>query len=275
MRRCLLSLLAVMILAGVSFAGVFNVGILTQLNMTKEEFQNFMDGALTSGLWTRYDSATFDADNNQAMFTFYDSLSAMIMGLECGEVEEIDVPEAVGKYILSKHPEYFTAAESISRPVFFAMGFRKEDGGELMQKFNGAIKAIKEDGTLAALKEKYIYSFNTSAEPVSFTKIDGAKTIRAIVTGDLPPVDYFNEEGKPSGFNVALLAEIGKRLEINIELLAVNSGARASALASKRADVVFCFRVYNWDGTQPDLPSGVIVSDSYFDWTKYLHIRKK
>ena len=51
--------------------------------------------------------------------------------------------------------------------------------------------------------------------------------------------------------------------------------ARASALASKKADVVFFFRVYNWGGTQPDLPSGVIASDSYFDWTKYLHIRRK
>ena len=275
MKKYLLSLLTILFCAGVSFAGVLNVGILTQLNTTKEEFRNFMDGALSAGLWTRYDSGVVDSDNNPALFTFYDSLLAMVLGLDRGEVEEIDVPEAVGKYILSQRPEYFTAAESISRPVFFAMGFRKSDGEELMQKFSEAIKAMKDDGTLAALKEKYITNFNVPLQPVSFTNFDGAQTVWAAVTGDLPPVDYVDENDKPSGFNVALLAEIGKRLEINIEVIYVNSGSRASALASKRADVIFCFRVYSWNGTQPDLPSGVIVSDSYFDWTKYLHIRKK
>ena len=275
MRRFLLALTAVMIFAGVSFAGVLNVGILTQLNTTKDAFKNFMDGALTSGLWTRYDSGTFDSSNNRTMFTFYDSLLAMIMGLDRGEIEEIALPEAVGKYILWKRPAYFVAAESISRPVFFAMGFRKNDGEELMQKFNGAIKSMKEDGTLSALKEKYITNFDVPSQLVSFTKFDGAQTIWAAVTGDLPPVDYVDESGNPSGFNTALLAEIGRRLEINIEILYVNSGARASALASKRADVVFCFRVYSWDGIQPDLPDGVITSGSYFDWTKYFHIRKK
>ena len=275
MRRFLLALITVMIFAGVSFAGVLNVGILTQLNSTKDAFKNFMDGALTSGLWTRYDSGTVDSNNNTAMFTFYDSFAAMVMGLDRGEVEEIDVPEVIGKYILSKRPEYFKAAESVSRPVFFAMGFRKEDGKELMQKFSGAIKTMKEDGTLSALKEKYITNFDVPSQLVSFTKFDGAQTIWAAVTGDLPPVDYVDESGNPSGFNTALLAEIGRRLEINIEILYVNSGARASALASKRADVVFCFRIYNWDGTQPDLPDGVITSGSYFDWTKYFHIRKK
>lgn len=275
MRRFLLSLLAVMIFAGVSFAGVLNVGILTQLNSTKDAFKNFMDGALAAGLWTRYNSGTVDSNNNTAMFTFYDSFAAMVMGLDRGEVEEIDVPEVIGKYILSKRPEYFKAAESVSRPVFFAMGFRKEDGKELMQKFSGAIKTMNDDGTLTAFREKYIYSFDISAEPVKFMKFDGAQTIWIAVTGDWPPIDYVDEAGNPLGFNIALLAEIGRRLEINIEIIYVNSGARASALASKRADVVFCFRIYNWDGTQPDLPDGIITSGSYFDWTKYFHIRKK
>lgn len=273
MRKFLPALLTVIFSAGVSFAGVLNVGILTQLNTTKDEFQTFMDGALNAGLWTRHDSGIEGADT--AMFVFYDSLAAMILGLERGEIDEIDIPESVGKYILLYRPEFVAAAESVSRPVFFAMGFRKSDGEELRQNFNAAIKSMKDDGTLAAITEKFITGLTTFSESVSFTKFDNAPVIWAAVTGDLPPVDYINDDGRPSGFNAALLAEIGRRLMVNIEILAVNSGARVSVLSSKRADVVFCFRVYKWDGSQPDLPEGIIVSDSYFDWTKYLHIRKK
>lgn len=108
MRKFLPALLTVIFSAGVSFAGVLNVGILTQLNTTKDEFQTFMDGALNAGLWTRHDSGIEGADT--AMFVFYDSLAAMILGLERGEVDEIDIPESVGKYILLYRPEFVAAA---------------------------------------------------------------------------------------------------------------------------------------------------------------------
>ena len=110
---------------------------------------------------------------------------------------------------------------------------------------------------------------------VAFEKFEGAETIKVAVTGDLPPIDYVAADGTPAGFNTAILAEIGKRLKVNIELMNVESGARAAALSSKRADVVFWFQVRAGEGVQPDVPEGVILSESYYDWTKYLHIRKK
>ena len=116
-----------------------------------------------------------------------------------------------------------------------------------------------------------------AAEPeaVKFEKFDGAETLKVAVTGDLPPIDYVAADGTPAGFNTAMLAELGKRLKVNVELVQVESGARAAALSSKRADVVFWFQVRAGEETQPDIPDGVILSDSYYDWTKYLHIRKK
>ena len=52
-------------------------------------------------------------------------------------------------------------------------------------------------------------------------------------------MDYFSESGKPMGFNTAIISEIGKQLGINIEFISVDSGARAVALASGAADIVF------------------------------------
>ena len=36
---------------------------------------------------------------------------------------------------------------------------------------------------------------------------------------------------------------------------------------------VFWFQVRGGEVVQPDVPDGVILSESYYDWTKYLHIR--
>ena len=55
-------------------------------------------------------------------------------------------------------------------------------------------------------------------------------------------MDYVAEDGSFAGFNTAILAEIGKRLEKNIELVQTDSVGRALALAQGKVDVVFWTR---------------------------------
>lgn len=271
MKKFLCAFLLIALFAGSACADI-NVGLLSQLNMTQAEFQTYMDAALSSGLWTMFTAG----DREPAIFVFYDSLVALQMGLNKGEVDEIDLPEAVGEYMLNTNPEYTIAAIAITKPIYFAFGFRKEDGDALRVKFNEALQAMKADSTLVGLQTKYIANPGANApEKVTFEKFDGAETIKVAVTGDLPPIDYVAADGTPAGFNTAILAEIGRRLKVNVELLNVESAARAAALSSKRADVVFWFQVRAGEGVQPDVPDGVILSESYYDWTKYLHIRKK
>ena len=271
MKKFLCAFILIALFAGSACADV-NVGLLSQLNMTQAEFQTYMDAALSSGLWTMFSAG----DREPAIFVFYDSLVAMQMGLNKGEVNEIDLPEAVGEYMINTNPDYTIAAIAITKPVYFAFGFRKDDGDALRVKFNDALQAMKADGTLVGLQTKYIANPGANApESVTFEKFEGAETIKVAVTGDLPPIDYVAADGTPAGFNTAILAEIGRRLKVNVELLNVESAARAAALSSKRADVVFWFQVRAGEGVQPDVPDGVILSESYYDWTKYLHIRKK
>ena len=55
-------------------------------------------------------------------------------------------------------------------------------------------------------------------------------------------MDYVAEDGSFAGFNTAILAEVGKRLEKNIELVQTDSVGRALALAQGKVDVVFWSR---------------------------------
>ena len=271
----LLVLILVLVFASSAFAAseTVNVGLLTELNITEAEFNAYMDAALKAGLWTVF---TEDESSRTANFVFYDTLVALQLGLNKGQVDEIDVPEVVGRYILTANDNCKIAAMSLmSNPLMLALGF-KDTKAELRDKVNAALKAMKEDNTLALLIVKYLNGPDfIMTKPIEFAKFDGAETIKVAVTGDLPPIDFIAPDGVPAGFNTAILAEIAKRLKVNLELVNIDTNARAAALASERADVVLWFKVYQGAENQPDIPAGVILSDPYYSWDKFMHIKLK
>ena len=186
---------------------------------------------------------------------FYDSLDAMLMALTSGEVTALSVPDCTAKYLCSAndqvkqailyHPEKaegFTQVllNNLSNGYSFMM---LEENSELRDQFDKAIGEMKSDGTMEKLIQTYITDAAGSGETeaVEFEKFDG-DPIKVAVTGSLPPMDYVAADGTPAGFNTAVLAEIGKRLEKNIELVQVDSVGRALALAQGNVDVVFWTR---------------------------------
>jgi len=80
-------------------------------------------------------------------------------------------------------------------------------------------------------------------------------------------MDYVSAGGEPLGFNTALIAEIAKRLGINVEFINVSCAARGIALATEACDIVFWMEVgdfENWEGADfEDQPENTIVTESY------------
>lgn len=117
-----------------------------------------------------------------------------------------------------------------------------EGNQALADELSEVLTAMEEDGTVDELAATYIDDVNSevpSAEPAS---IDGAETLRVAVTGDLPPMDFVTPDGKPAGYNVAVLTEVGRRIGRNIEFVPISASARAMALASGQVDAVFWSR---------------------------------
>ena len=127
---------------------------------------------------------------------------------------------------------------------------------------------MQSDDTLNRLTKEYITDINAETDPpaVDLPVFPNASTIKVAVTGDLPPLDFVSADGKPAGFNTAVLAEIGNRLLKNIELVNIDSGARAAALNSKQVDVVFwaIVPVSEIIPQDSDKPEGVILTEPYF-----------
>ncbi len=203
-------------------------------------------------------------------FRFFDTCSSMIAALDKGLVAAINVDEYMTGYLVS-HTEglvEFRSKDAYQYTLSFSMLLREEDA-ELRDRISEAIAEIKADGTIDALKAQYIDGVIAGNEPEAVVpeQFEGAKTLKVALTGDRPPMDYFSAAGKPVGFNTALVAEIAKRLKVNVEFVSVDTGARAISLASKESDVVFWTEAGNFDNWEKadieDQPENTIVTEPY------------
>ena len=295
MKKLFCAVLLVFMLGSVSFATEKNVaelGVLTYLGTTEQEFQSGLDD-LRKALaplvpadeakqeWSENDRLEEFFDSlvkTRRVIHFYDSLLSMQMALRSRKIDEIALPEPVGMYLVSNNPKYDIYFSLNMMPSTISFGFKK--GNTTLQKeFNTAITAMRKDGTLARLQKDFVTELPTGElAPAKFTTFKDAKTIRVAVTGDLPPIDFIAADGTPTGYNTAILSEIGRRIKKNIRLVSVEAGARSAALAGERVDVVFWYR--NTEGVQApkqakgknlknvmkDSLDGVILSVPYYEW---------
>ena len=201
---------------------------------------------------------------------FYDSLNAMQMGLESGQIEAISTYNSVANYLVAQNNKFEIVPNDALNKITDAFCFAvRKDDTQLKDDLDKVIGEMKADGSLDKLINDYVTNVNKGETPpkVEIPMIDGAQTIKVGVTGDLPPLDLILPDNSPAGFNTAMLAEIAKRLGKNVEPVQIEGGARASALNSKFIDVVFWVVVPFGNNDMPadlDKPEGLELSTPYF-----------
>ena len=232
------------------------IGMLQQLNASEIEFNGFMKSI----------AETFALDMPQHEVTFFNDLNSMQMALESGQIDEISTYKPVADYLIARNSNIeILEGHTLEFIDAFCFAFRAGDM-ELRDAANNAIAEIRNDGTLDRLTKEYINNASNNPPAVAFTNFDGAETLNVAVTGDLPPLDFVSADGNSAGFNTAVLSELGKRLQRNINLVQVNSAARAAALTSGQADIVFwaIVPVSEIIPANADKPDGVDLSSPYY-----------
>ena len=239
-------------------AAKVKLGMITRLNASEENFGEFMKKV----------EETLNVKISSHKPVFFDSLNQMQMALQSKQIDEMSTYRSVARYMIAKDPRYQVLKDhSLEFVDSFCFALR-DDEKDLANSLNKVIAEMTSDGTLDRLTKEYITDISTDREPpiVELPHFDSADTIKVAVTGDLPPLDYVNAEGKPAGFNTAVLAEIANRMLKNIELVQIDSGARASALTSGQVDVVFwaIVPVSEIIPADTDKPSGIILTEPYY-----------
>lgn len=235
------------------------VGVISHMNVSETQLNEYT---------TKYEEM-YGIKGKRSETFFYENLNLMLMGLNSKSVDEISTYKSVANYVMGRNDNLEILQGYSDMSDVFCCAVRKEDS-KLLEEINNAIQSMKDDNTLDKLIKEYVTD-NNNREPqaVEIAKIDGVDTIKVGVTGDLPPLDLVLADGKPAGFNTAILAEISKRINKNLELVQIESGARAAALTSKQIDVVFWATVPTGDALKCfpatiDKPDGVELSSPYF-----------
>lgn len=247
------------------------MGVLSILNVSEDEYAGMEQEMLkaTNKLLSQSgvekpekpedapaDLPEIDMDNPpKATFRYYDTLDAMVMALEAGEVKTIQLPQCTADYLAARNEKIFVlqkpeveaneATEMVDRLRSNGFAFMmREDSIALRDEFDQVIDDMQADGTLDKLVQEYITdAIDDENQKAIELPTSGTETITVAVTGALPPMDYVAPDGTFAGFNTAILAEIGKRTGKNIVLKQVDSSGRSLALASGEVDVVFWTRV--------------------------------
>ena len=242
-----------------SQATIIKIGMITHLNASEKQMEEYFFQV----------QAKTHAKVVNHVPKFYDSLNLMQMGINAGNVDQISVYNCVANYLMASNDKYEVAKVDWINELEdnFCFAVKTEDAA-LKADLDKVIGEMKSDGSLAKLTNDYITNVDKGKTPtaIEIPKFDGADTIKVGVTGDLPPLDFVTTDGKAAGFNTAILAEVAKRLNKNIEVIQIESGARAAALNADQIDVVF-WAIVPVGGNLPadiDKPEGIDLSTPYF-----------
>ena len=266
----LLLLLFLLMFVNSAFAR-HKVGTIEMTNVTPEILGEFALRELDQG------NVNVFGKSEPPTFAFFRTINAVRLSLNNGDIDEILCPEFEGDFIVKTNPDFEIKCVIRNLRGSFVFAFL-DDHKALRDEFNEALKTLRGNMTLDRLADEYYKDFDLKKPSVEFAKYDGADTIKIAVTGDRPPIDLITADGKATGFNTAILAEIGKMLHKNIEIIQVDSGARVPALSSGRADVIFWVMMFDSevdDFVNADKPASVIVSDPYIKWNNFVHVGLK
>ncbi len=238
--------------------GVIKLGMLQQLNASEQEFNGFMKKM----------ADTFALDMHNHEVTFFTNLNSMQMALESGQIDEISTYKPVADYLIARNPKIeILEGHTMEFIDAFCLAL-SANNAELQQAADNAIIEMRDDGTLENLIQTYITDLPPGTNPpaVAFTNFEGAENITVAITGDLPSLDLILPDGSPAGFNTAILAELGRRLHKNINIIQIDTAARAAALTSGQADIVFwaIVPVSEIIPANADKPDGVELTSPYY-----------
>ena len=232
-----------------------NIGRLSKLNITEDELNDVLKDIMVNSICNRY--------------VFFNTMTDMLMALNRGDIVVLETDQNTVRYIASRNDNIVDRPPYLNpNNLMFSILLRGEDT-ELRDQISSIIIAMKEDGSLEEMRQRYIEDVIAGNDPDAVVPevIPDARTIKVAVTGDRPPMDYVSAGGEPLGFNTALIAEIAKRLGVNIEFVTVDCGARGIALATGVCDIVFWMEIgdfENWEGADfEDQPENTIVTEPY------------
>ncbi|SEA98744.1 polar amino acid transport system substrate-binding protein [Pseudobutyrivibrio sp. ACV-2] len=112
-----------------------------------------------------------------------------------------------------------------------------KDNNELLEKVNGALAELKEEGVIDQINANYIGDDTKGTCPyVSPEGIEYTGTLVVATNAAFPPYEYY-EESKPVGIDMELIKAVGDKIGLQVKIEDIEFDSIINAVDSHKADV--------------------------------------
>jgi len=239
-------------------------------SITADQTISLLNGKIMSGITRAVSAAeeerkyetffkdTYNLNLDLAEVVYVANINEGLQLLRSHKSDAFEVFGATAYYIVQQNDDLKMYVQEF-KPSTVHMLFNKNKAAQF-ELVDSGIRAMFADGTLDNFKKQWIEGGSADVEPTAspFSRFGGSETIRVGFTGEEPPMDYLSPSGTPSGYAVAVLAEIGARKHLNFEMVKIKTGDRFASLQSGAIDA-FLWKTEM--GSMADYPESKIYDD--------------
>lgn len=182
----------------------------------------------------------------------FDTSDLMNNSLDAGSIYAAMDDQPVVQYAINQGKDYAINIDG-EKVGSFAFAVKKGSKYEyLIDEFNEAFNAMKEDGTYDAIMAKWLGDSEDSADKSTVVTSDSLKltgdasakatpvksTYKIVMDSSFAPFEYQNDSGKYEGIDVDLIKAIAEQQGFNIELSNPGFDAALNAVQAGQADAV-------------------------------------
>ena len=199
---------------------------------TLSDFEGARFAALSGGVYDKLlQEVIEDADD----FSYYNSVPDIVAALKAGRVDAGALDEPLAQLAVAKNEGLKIFEEPV---VLDQYGYAFPKGSPLREQFNGVLAKLKEDGTIEALKEKWLGA-DESIKILTKQDWPGENgTIRYYHDSTHEPMTYLGSGGEPLGLEIDLMLLVARELDWKVEMADCEFASLIASLESGKADVV-------------------------------------
>lgn len=196
----------------------------------------------------------------------YESGETMLVDLKNGVLDCAVMDEALAKSLTGKVPGLKLLPEPLVDSEFcFAIA---KENPDLLEAVNGALKKLRESGTLEQIIEGYRPSNTfryTSPESIDLSRGKLTLAVDAII----PPYSYLDETGQPVGIDIDIARAVCDILQVEMEVSVVTESDLIITVQYGKAD----FSLGGVTNNEEDA-NLVVFSDPYAECTQVIVTRR-
>ncbi len=186
---------------------------------------------------------------------YYDDQAGALEALKRGDVDASIVDEPIARVVTGQRREFAIFPEVI---VSDSYGFILKKGNALTSRFSSIIEEFSQDGTLAALREKWL-SGDEGKMHIDWSLYDTDERtngkLKYVYEPSVYPMSYMDSAGKAAGYEVELLLMIADRLDMGVEISTTTFSSIINFVQTGKADVASgCISITEERAKEVDFP---------------------